>query len=889
MHSIQRAVMNNGKHGNVRVRKHVNNVCFLRNSKISISNNNLLEISFSSSASHQLLAPLQPQPPPKPSASWNFQRVKTCAFCEKDHSLAICFEHDYFICHRCGTSGNLGLYEEKLKLSKNQYAKDDYEMTKKRVLHNQSLGNNHSATISGLPRYYSTGANLAAAASSSIPATTTTMISNSVESGLTAEEITLLEQPSKNLIKEWSLEQGSTELSSPVVKFLQNRGLKRETCLLYKVGADKMRFRDPAKPEIAVTADVVTFPFYHRFGEFDPQYKPSNSKTALVQEEPTIRRYKARGVENKRLMRSLPKGQNAQTFFGWHTVPLQAKEIVITEGEIDAMTVYQECKIPAVSVPNGANAFPDTLLQVLGRFEKVILWFDDDSAGRDGCDKAVEKISAKFGDAKCLIVRPTEKERLACKKNIAAATTANSSLSPKLASPPPKDANDFLMQGYDVSKLLACKRPLKHKKLMSFHDIFDDVRESFKNPEKKVGRQFVGFPTLNHILGGHRLGEMTIISGPTGSGKTTLLSQLSLDLCMNGVPTLWGSFEIDVVRLNQIMMQQFIYREVFSGWVPPPSSSNNPSNGSSSSDFIMPDLANDEVFDFYAEEFGNRVPVQFMNFFGSTDVSEVIDVMKNAVQVQDVRHVIIDNLQYMVSGAGLGPNWGKTNTAYSNLNKFETMEKALDQFRAFATNQKIHLSIVVHPRKVPENSMLTIDSIMGTAKASQEADNVMVIQKTESGKKLLDVKKNRYLGSLGKMQLGFEPRMKCFFDQGLAPSLSDPFPSSSSSSNHSFASSSFAATSASFISSSPSINNGTSDGISSLKFPQFSSNEDEALLQATADCVDGNENEVFEKLQVEMLPHRDVEVLKARYNQLKFPQQPSRLQSPIRKVKRSDI
>jgi twinkle protein len=38
------------------------------------------------------------------------------------------------------------------------------------------------------------------------------------------------------------------------------------------------------------------------------------------------------------------------------------------------------------------------------------------------------------------------------------------------------------------------------------------------------------------------MAEVTIVSGPTGSGKTTLLSQLSIDLCKQRIPVLWGSF-----------------------------------------------------------------------------------------------------------------------------------------------------------------------------------------------------------------------------------------------------------------------------------------------------------------------------------------------------------
>ena len=47
--------------------------------------------------------------------------------------------------------------------------------------------------------------------------------------------------------------------------------------------------------------------------------------------------------------------------------------------------------------------------------------------------------------------------------------------------------------------------------------------------------QWQRFPGLTKTLKGHRPGEMTILTGPTGSGKTTLVSELSLDLCQQGV------------------------------------------------------------------------------------------------------------------------------------------------------------------------------------------------------------------------------------------------------------------------------------------------------------------------------------------------------------------
>ena len=56
-------------------------------------------------------------------------------------------------------------------------------------------------------------------------------------------------------------------------------------------------------------------------------------------------------------------------------------------------------------------------------------------------------------------------------------------------------------------------------------------------------------PGLTDILKGFRRGEMTVLTGPTGSGKTTLLSQMSLNIAEQGIPLLWGSFEVKNTKL----------------------------------------------------------------------------------------------------------------------------------------------------------------------------------------------------------------------------------------------------------------------------------------------------------------------------------------------------
>jgi hypothetical protein len=59
------------------------------------------------------------------------------------------------------------------------------------------------------------------------------------------------------------------------------------------------------------------------------------------------------------------------------------RAIVVTEGEFDAMSVYQATGIPAVSLPCGANCMPPEIIAMFEPFERIYLWLDDDVVGQD--------------------------------------------------------------------------------------------------------------------------------------------------------------------------------------------------------------------------------------------------------------------------------------------------------------------------------------------------------------------------------------------------------------------------------------------------------------------------------------------------------------------------
>ncbi|KAF1785135.1 P-loop containing nucleoside triphosphate hydrolase [Phytophthora cactorum] len=478
----------------------------------------------------------------------------------------------------------------------------------------------------------------------------------------------------------------------PVLKYLTDiRGLSKEVLQKYCVGAIEQPFWDHDAGE-RVNAQCISFPWMARQMDMDAMGVVCQDEKRQTTEDKNLYdvvRLKLRAMDDKAKQQLVPKG-GSWGLFGWNTVPTTAQDLVLTEGEFDAIAVHQATGMAAVSLPNGCQSLPPSVLPLLERFKRIYLWMDNDASGQSN----VEKFAAKLGMARCYIVRLP-------------ANAASSSI---------KDANDALRAGLDLTAIVNGAERIPHSQITTFEELRRDVYEEIVNPLKACGVQSRAFPSLNRLMKGHRMGEVTVLTGPTGCGKTTLLSQLSLDLCGQGVSTLWGSFEIKNTRLMHKMLTQLAQRNL-SGDV--------------------------KAFEAAADRF-EALPMHFLRFFGSTNVDEVLDAMEYAVYAYDVQHILLDNVQFMMAGQGRG------------FDKFERQDAALDKFRKFASSKNVHLTLVIHPRKEQEDQDLTLSSVFGTAKATQEADNVLILQRTR-GESKLDIRKNRFDGTLGSIPLKFEP------------------------------------------------------------------------------------------------------------------------------------
>lgn len=179
--------------------------------------------------------------------------------------------------------------------------------------------------------------------------------------------------------------------------------------------------------------------------------------------------------------------------FGQHLWGGGGKKLVITEGEIDCMTVsqLQGNKWPVVSIPNGAqgaaNSVKDNLEWVMN-FDEVIVMFDMDDPGQEAAIAVAELL-------------PPGKT--------------------KIASLPLKDPNEMLLagRGQEVIQAIWNAKEYRPDGIVDIDEILDDIEKPIE-----WGLPWC-FESLTQYTYGRRDGEIYGIGAGTGVGKTDFLTQ----------------------------------------------------------------------------------------------------------------------------------------------------------------------------------------------------------------------------------------------------------------------------------------------------------------------------------------------------------------------------
>ena len=246
---------------------------------------------------------------------------------------------------------------------------------------------------------------------------------------------------------------------------LQKRNISEKTCEFYKIYRDETHLR---------------FPY------FDGSGRIQGFKT-----KDKLKQFKYEGV-------------STDTLFGQHLFPTNGKRIVITEGELDAASCYEAMpNWPMVSLPHGAaSAKKDIQKQIplLQGYEEIVLFFDNDNAGREAVEKAAS-------------ILPTGKVKIARLEQY-------------------KDASDAL-QANDSE---AIRRAIWDAKEYQPDGIVDgkSLLEAVTTPSPPCNHKYK-FEGLQEKTHGIRYGELTTITAGTGQGKSTFCRQLATQLLEEGV------------------------------------------------------------------------------------------------------------------------------------------------------------------------------------------------------------------------------------------------------------------------------------------------------------------------------------------------------------------
>lgn len=214
------------------------------------------------------------------------------------------------------------------------------------------------------------------------------------------------------------------------------------------------------------------------------------------------------------------------SLFGWTAIPDDAREVVICEGEIDALSWFQNL-IPALSVPNGAKSFTwiENELENLERFETIYLSWDMDADGRAGVMEALDRL----GRHRCRVVEL-----------------------------PFKDANECLQQGVsatDMHRYLAQATSSDPSELKRASVYVEEVIREFY-PVLGVEPGFPPPWSKAQSLLRFRPAEMSVWSGFSGTGKTTMLNQIILAGMDRDERACIASLEIKPRKLLKRMTRQ---------------------------------------------------------------------------------------------------------------------------------------------------------------------------------------------------------------------------------------------------------------------------------------------------------------------------------------------
>lgn len=378
------------------------------------------------------------------------------------------------------------------------------------------------------------------------------------------------------------------------------------------------------------------------------------------------------------------------------------KKIVVTEGEIDCLTVaeLQGCKYPVVSIGHGAKAAKKTLAanyEYFDQFDEIILMFDMDDAGR----AAVEESAPVLPSGKV-----------------------------KVAVLPMKDANECHLNGLDkaVMDQIWNAQPWVPDGVVSAMSLRDRVKEAM-HKDQVNGLMFSGQDRLNEMTLGARGGEVIMVTSGSGMGKSTFVRQQML---------MWGR---EGNRVGMAMLEEAVEETI-------QDLMGLDNEVRLRQDKELKDLIlTDGRFEQWYDKLFDTDMFHLYDSFAESQEDRLFAKLSYMVDGLGCKVILLDHISIVVSGME------------DNSDERKTIDRLMTRLKSFAKTKGVVVVVICHlknPEKGKaheEGRPVSITDLRGSGALRQLSDTIIALERNQQGDNpnlvRLRVLKCRFTGDTG--------------------------------------------------------------------------------------------------------------------------------------------
>lgn len=378
------------------------------------------------------------------------------------------------------------------------------------------------------------------------------------------------------------------------------------------------------------------------------------------------------------------------------------KKIIITEGEIDCLTVaqLQGCKYPVVSIPAGAKAAKKTLsanYEYLDKFDEIVLMFDMDEPGR----KAI---------AECAPVLPGGKVRIAFL--------------------PMKDPNECMLGGESKAVLdqVWNAKPWVPDGVVSAMSMKERVKE-FAGKLEVAGLLFDGQPELNRKTMGARGGEVIMVTSGSGMGKSTYVRQQVVKWKDQGkrigVAMLEEAVEetmLDLMGLdNKVRLRQ--------------------------SPELLQAILGDGRYESWFDKMFESDLIHLYDSFAESEEDQLFAKLNYMIDGLECDVIILDHISIVVSGME------------DNSDERKTIDRIMTRLKKMAKTKGVIVVVICHLKNPDkgksheEGRPVSITDLRGSGALRQLSDTIIALERDQQGENPNEVQlrllKCRFTGETG--------------------------------------------------------------------------------------------------------------------------------------------